>query len=125
VTYYVYILASKLRVLYVGVTRDLERRVLQHQQELIPGFTSKYKVHQLVYYEAFGDIRAAIAREKQIKAWRREKKLNLIESANPKWKDLSAELFGGRTAAIKKRTPEIPRADGIGPRNDGACAGRR
>ena len=110
-TYCVYILASKLRVLYVGITRDLERRVYQHQKKLLPGFTRQYNVNQLVYYEFFGDVRAAIAREKQIKAWRREKKLNLIESLNPKWKDLSVELFGIRPATSKKSTPEVPHPD--------------
>lgn len=89
--YYVYIMASVSRVLYIGVTNGLERRVFEHQHKLVAGFTSKYNVTRLVYYEDFGDIRDAIAREKQLKGWRREKKITLIESLNPKWRDLSAD----------------------------------
>jgi putative endonuclease len=89
-TFYVYILASKSRVLCVGVTNDLERRLFEHRQKLVPGFTEKYNVTQLVYYELFENVRDAIAREKQIKAWRREKKVMLIERSNPKWRDVSA-----------------------------------
>jgi putative endonuclease len=89
-TYYVYIAASKSKVLYVGVTNNLVRRMYEHKESLIKGFTSRYRVKQLVYYESSNDIRAAIAREKQIKAWRRSKKVALIESMNPKWGDLSA-----------------------------------
>lgn len=92
-TYYVYIVASKLRVLYIGVTSNLEERVWQHKQKKMPGFTQKYNCDQLVFFEAFGDVRAAIAREKELKGWRREKKLNLIEAMNPAWKDLSAPWF--------------------------------
>lgn len=92
-TYYVYILASKLRVLYVGVTSDLQRRVAEHKMKQVPGFTARYNVTQLVYYKEYGDVYAAIAREKEIKSWRRSKKLNLIESTNPRWKDLSADWF--------------------------------
>jgi len=73
------------------VTNDLERRVLEHVEELTPGFTSKYHINRLVYFEEFGDIEAAIAREKQLKGWRREKKTRLIESMNPKWNDLSRD----------------------------------
>ena len=90
-TYYVYILASPSRTLYIGVTNDLERRVVEHAQELVPGFTAKYHVKRLVYFEEFGDIDLAIAREKQLKGWRRERKIRLIESSNPGWKDLSCE----------------------------------
>ena len=86
--YYVYIMASKMRVLYAGVTGKLAYRVWQHKQGQVPGFTTKYKVNQLVYYESFHNVKAAIAREKQIKGWKREKKLNLIESMNPLWRDL-------------------------------------
>jgi putative endonuclease len=89
-TYYVYIAASNSKVLYVGVTNNLVRRMYEHKESLIKGFTSRYRVKQLVYYESSNDIRAAIAREKQIKAWRRSKKVALIESMNPKWGDLSA-----------------------------------
>jgi len=91
--YSVYILASKLRVLYTGITSNLVSRVWQHKTKRIPGFTQKYNCNQLVYYESFRDVGAAIAREKQIKGWRRSKKLNLVESTNPKWKDLSADWY--------------------------------
>ncbi len=90
-SYYVYILASRSRNLYTGVTNNLMRRVSDHRQGLIPGFTHKYRIHRLVHFESFGDVRAAIAREKQIKSWRREKRVALIESGNPTWGDLSAE----------------------------------
>ena len=90
-SYYVYIMTNKSRTLYVGVTNNLERRVHEHQQKLVAGFTSKYNVTQLAYFEGTQDIHAAIAREKQIKGWVRRKKIALIESVNPKWKDLSIE----------------------------------
>jgi putative endonuclease len=87
--YYVYIMASSSGTLYTGVTDDLERRVFEHKNKLIPGFSSKYNINRLVYYEETGDVQAAIYREKQIKSWRRNKKLDLIKSSNPKWQDLS------------------------------------
>jgi putative endonuclease len=87
--YYVYIMANRSRTLYTGVTNDLQRRVYQHKHKLIEGFTSKYNITHLVYYEATPDIRSAIAREKQIKGWLRARKVSLIESANPEWRDLS------------------------------------
>ncbi len=89
--YYTYIMTNKSRTLYTGVTNSLERRVSEHKQKLVPGFTSKYNITRLVYYEEFSDVRDAIAREKQIKGWLREKKIALIESVNPEWKDLSEE----------------------------------
>ncbi len=93
-TYCVYIMANQSRTLYVGVTNNLKRRVLEHKQGEVQGFTSRYHIDQLVYFEVFGDIRAAIAREKQIKHWRREKKLRLIDSENPDWHDLSDGWYG-------------------------------
>ena len=93
-TYYVYIMASKSRTLYTGVTSNLERRVLQHRRKLLPGFTARYNINRLVYYEVSGEILAAIAREKQIKSWGRKKKISLIESVNRDWKDLSAAWYG-------------------------------
>ncbi len=87
--YAVYILSNKSRTLYTGMTNNLMRRVYEHKQKLVPGFTSKYRVNRLVYYEQTGNVRAAIAREKQIKGWLRAKKIALIESINPKWEDLS------------------------------------
>ncbi|HEX5483171.1 MAG TPA: GIY-YIG nuclease family protein [Terriglobia bacterium] len=92
--YYVYIMASKSRTLYTGVTSNLERRVLQHRRKLLPGFTARYNINRLVHYEIFGDIVAAIAREKQVKNWGRMKKIALIESVNRDWKDLSATWYG-------------------------------
>ena len=89
--YYVYIMSGKSGVLYVGVTNNLERRVYEHKHKLLPGFTAKYNVDRLIYYEATQDISAALAREKQIKGWRRAKKISLIEEMNPGWKDLSLE----------------------------------
>ncbi len=92
-TYYVYILASRSRNLYAGVTNNLERRLAQHRAGIIPGFTKRYRISRLVHYETFGDIHLAIAREKEIKTWRREKKLGLIEYHNPRWNDLAADWF--------------------------------
>jgi putative endonuclease len=87
--YYVYILASRIGgTLYVGVTSDLVRRVYQHREKLLKGFTEKYGVSRLVYYEAFGEIGAAIRREKQLKRWNRAWKVQLIEKKNPNWDDL-------------------------------------
>ena len=88
-SYYVYILASRSRNVYTGVTNDLMRRMTEHRGGFLPGFTSRYRIFRLVHVEAFGDIRDAIAREKQIKAWRREKKLRLIQFYNPVWEDLA------------------------------------
>jgi len=91
-TYHVYIMASASRVLYIGVTGNLLRRIREHKEMRIPGFTARYHVTELVYFEAFGDIRVAIAREKQIKGWLRARKIALIESFNPTWRNLAAEL---------------------------------
>jgi len=92
--YYVYILASKKNgTLYTGVTNDIERRVYEHKHKLTPGFTSRYNVNRLMYYDEYNDIRDAIAREKQIKGWLRKKKIALIESMNPNWDDLSAGWY--------------------------------
>lgn len=101
-TYCVYILASRSRNLYVGVTSNLEQRLRQHRERLVPGFTSRYRIFRLVHYEVFGDIRLAIAREKEIKGWRREKKLWLINRHNRSWEDLAERLANVR-AAEKKR----------------------
>jgi putative endonuclease len=78
-------------MLYVGVTNNLERRVLEHRMKLIPGFTERYGLSRLVYYESTGDVNSAISREKEIKGWVRRKKVALIHSFNTEWKDLSAE----------------------------------
>lgn len=91
--YYVYIMTNKSRTLYTGVTNNLERRVGEHKSKAIPGFTSKYNITKLVYYEEGSDINVAIAREKQIKGWLRAKKIALIESTNPEWRDLSEDWY--------------------------------
>ena len=93
--YYVYMMTNVSRVvLYTGVTNDLERRVWEHQHGECKGFTKRYRVKHLVYYETYNRIDDAIAREKEIKGWRRSKKNALVETLNPLWTDLSVELFG-------------------------------
>ena len=87
--YYVYIMTNRSRTLYTGITNNLERRVYEHKMKLGSGFTARYNINQLAYYESAGDVESAIAREKQIKGWLRAKKIALIESENPGWKDLS------------------------------------
>ena len=94
--FYDYILSSKSRVLYVGVTNDSWRRVWEHKNDITPGFTSKYRVHRLVYFEEFKYVGNAIARGKCIKGWLREKKVALIRSADPTWEDLSELWFDGK-----------------------------
>ena len=89
--YSVYILGSITGTLYIGVTNDLVVRVRQHQHHAFGGFTAKYEVNRLLYYEVYGDIAHAIRREKQPKGWRREKKIALIEKQNPQWRDLSLD----------------------------------
>jgi putative endonuclease len=91
--FYVYIMANKWRTIYIGVTNDLERRAWEHKTKATPGFTAKYRLDQLVYFEHTDDIRDAIAREKQIKGWTRKKKIALVESKNPEWKDLAADWY--------------------------------
>ena len=91
--YYVYIMTNSTRRLYVGVTNDLERRVYQHKHKLIEGHTTKYNITWLAHYEETSDVRAALEREKQIKSWRRSKKIQLIESTNPRWKDLAQNWY--------------------------------
>jgi len=92
--YFVYVMASASGVLYVGVTNNLIRRCGQHRRGEIRGFTSRYKVTRLVYYETFSQIHAAIQREKQLKRWNREKKVQLIQEKNPLWRDLWGALVG-------------------------------
>ncbi|KST62158.1 GIY-YIG nuclease family protein [Mastigocoleus testarum] len=87
--YYIYLMTNKYNtVLYTGVTNDLIKRIYEHKEKLIAGFTQKYNVNKLVYYEIFTDINSAIAREKQIKAGSRQKKIDLVNSMNPEWRDL-------------------------------------
>ena len=92
--YYVYILASRKNgTLYIGVTNDLVRRAYDHKNNVIQGFTEKYGVHALVYYESYTDVRDALTREKRLKKWKRQWKIDLIESKNPDWKDLYSEII--------------------------------
>ncbi len=91
-TYYVYILASKSRRLYIGVTSNLEQRLWQHKNKVVEGFTKQYNIDRLVYFEDTTDVNSALEREKQLKGWRREKKISLIETTNAVWEDLSVRL---------------------------------
>jgi putative endonuclease len=92
--YYVYIISSyNKKVLYIGVTSNLVKRIYEHKNEIVEGFSKKYKIKYLVYYEITGDIESAIKREKQLKNWRREKKETLICKMNPSWKDLYQEII--------------------------------
>lgn len=96
-TYYVYILASKRNgTLYIGVTNNLERRLYEHKNNLVEGFTKKYSVHDLVYFEEVNDVNAALQREKQLKRWTRKWKIDLIEKENPDWNDLSRDWFSAQ-----------------------------
>ena len=93
--FWVYIMTNKVdSVLYIGMTNDLTRRVSEHQSGEIPGFTADYRCHKLVYCERYSNVDEAIEREKQLKRWSRKKKISLIESINPRWVDLSEEIFG-------------------------------
>ena len=92
-SYFVYIMTNRSKTLYTGVTNNLERRVYEHKNKLVAGFTSKYNITKLVYYEETSDVHSALAREKQIKGWLRAKKIALIEAENPEWKDISLEWY--------------------------------
>ena len=105
--YYVYIMASRSLNLYTGVTNSIYQRALQHKSGEIEGFTKKYNINRLVYYEMFEHIGSAIAREKQVKAWTRAKRLALIKSMNPTWQDL-AEDWGGKA---ELQIPRVARDD--------------
>ena len=98
--FYIYLLASRSRTLYVGVTSDLESRVYQHKHKLVPGFTSKYNIDRLVYFEVCEGAECAIAREKQIKSWSRTKKIALIEGVNRTWEDLSESWYGKADSSL-------------------------
>ena len=92
--YYVYIVTNKSGTLYTGMTNDIERRFWEHKNKTVKGFTSRYNINRLIYFDDFYDVQQAIDREKEIKGWRRSKKIRLIESVNPGWKDLSRGWFG-------------------------------
>ncbi|MEO6694502.1 MAG: GIY-YIG nuclease family protein [Ignavibacteria bacterium] len=102
-TFSVYILATKKNgTLYIGVTNDLSRRMTEHKNKLVRGFTEKYNIHKLVYYETSHYINNAIQREKQLKGWLRKKKIELIESSNPDWTDLSTDWdFSGMDSSLR------------------------
>ncbi len=92
--YFIYILASKKNgTLYIGITNNLIKRVYEHKNNLIKGFTQKYNIHQLVYYEVFNDVYEAITREKRLKKWKRQWKIELIRKFNPEWKDLYEKIL--------------------------------
>ncbi len=91
--YYVYIMTNKSGTLYIGVTNNIKKRVWQHKSKLIDGFTKKYNIQHLIYFETFDDISSAIAREKVLKGWLRKKKIELINSINPEWNDLSQDWY--------------------------------
>jgi len=91
--FYIYIMSNKSKTLYIGVTNNLKRRIFEHKSKLIEGFTRTYNITQLVYFEQISDARNSIIREKQLKGWLRSKKVALIEGLNPKWEDLSENLF--------------------------------
>ena len=90
-TFFVYIMSNDTRMLYIGVTNNLERRVLEHRQKVLHSYTSRYNLTWLIYYVEFDDINAAIAREKQLKGWRRPRKIDLVHSTSPRWRDLARE----------------------------------
>jgi putative endonuclease len=117
-TYFVYILASRSRNLYTGITNHLERRVYQHKKGEIPGFTTRYRIHRLVYFETLGSVNAAIAREKQIKAWTRAKRVALVEKHNPTWDDLATDWYSPRVQCAPlgklQKQKQIPRPPAAG-----------
>ncbi len=117
-----YMVASRSRTLYTGVTGDLTGRVIQHKQGLIEGFTRKYRAHRLVYFEVYRNVRNAIAREKQIKRWRREKKVALIEKHNPAWDDLAEKWYESEEQVPRLRPAPSRKGPGSA-RDDNAKGG--
>ena len=105
-TYCVYIMASQRRVLYIGITSNIHQRVFQHKMHFFGGFTAKYNVTNLVYFERYGSVGKAIGREKELKGWRREKKIALIETMNPKWRDLSYGWYQVTPVRLVRRPSE-------------------
>jgi len=99
--YHVYMLSSRSRAIYIGVTSDLVRRIESHRSGIIAGHTRRYRINRLVYFEETTDITTAISREKQLKGWRRSKKVQLIESCNPTWEDLAATAFKLPAAGVQ------------------------
>lgn len=105
--YSVYFIASKSRVIYIGMTNDLHRRVFEHKNGFVEGFTRQCRCHRLVYYESFDEVRKAIDREKQFKRWNRGKKVWLIERRNPTWEDLAAGWFTKHMYQPEKQVPPL------------------
>jgi putative endonuclease len=105
--YSVYIVASKSRAIYIGMTNNLERRVYEHKNDLVDGFSKKYRCHRLVHCESFDAVLKAIDREKQLKRWNRTKKIWLIERKNPTWEDLASELFTKHRYQPDKQVPPL------------------
>ena len=102
--YFVYIMTNPSRTLYTGLTNSIRRRVREHKEKLIPGFTSKYNITRLMYFESYEDVHKAIEREKEIKCWMRAKRVALIERKNPKWDDLSREWDQPQTFRFVPKT---------------------
>ncbi len=111
-------MTNRSKTLYTGVTNDLMKRVYQHQHHFVPGFTSKYKIDRLIYYETTTDIHEALKREKQIKGWLRSKKITLIESVNPEWTDLRAMHGINFSVILKPEGLKDLRFFGLRPQND-------
>src|ERR1039458_2120691 len=110
-TYSAYIMGSLSGTLYIGMTGNLHRRVFQHKFHRIEGFTDRYQVERLLYWESFDEVQKAINREKQLKGWKRAKKIALIESLNPHWVDLAREWFPWMTDSGGSRDPSTPQTD--------------
>jgi len=106
-SYSVYMLASKSRTLYIGMTNNLHRRIYEHKNDLIDGFSKDYRCHRLVYYESFDDVLKAIGREKQLKGWNRTKKIWLIQWQNPTWEDLAQDWYVGHRYQPDKQVPPL------------------
>ena len=105
--YFVYMAPSKSRVIYIGMTNDLHRRIFEHRNALIEGFTEQYRCHRLVYFESFDDVHKAIGREKQLKRWSRVKKIWLIEQKNRTWEDLSESWYTRHQFQPEKQVPPL------------------
>jgi putative endonuclease len=112
-TYCAYILDSLSGTFYIGMTGNLHKRVFEHKFHLIEGFTDKYQVERLLYWESFDEVQKAINREKQLKGWRRSKKIALIESLNPNWVDLAREWFPWMADSGGSRGPSTTQADSL------------
>jgi putative endonuclease len=119
--YWVYIMSGRTKTLYLGVTNDIERRTYEHQNKSVPGFTSKYGLDRPVYFKKHGAIRDAIEREKQIKSWRREKKVALIESLNPSWRDLSLDWQSHDGASGSDQSLRVDPSTPLGVTETGAA----